>query len=42
MRDIKLATTEMRRNYLVSAPNYQIFHRRFISNKNEKNSSINE
>ena len=22
MRDIKLATTEMRRNYLVSAPNY--------------------
>ena len=34
-RDIKLVTTGRRRNYLV-------FHRKFISNKNEKNSDIIE
>ena len=33
-RDIKLATTERRRNYLVSEP--KIFYRKFISNRNEK------
>ena len=40
-RDIKLVTTERRRNYLVSEPNYhtKVFHRYFISNRNgEKNS----
>ena len=39
-RDIKLFTTERRRNYLVSEPNYHItkvLHRKFISYKNEKN-----
>ena len=34
-KDIKLVTTGRRRNYLV-------FHRKFISNKNEKNSDIIE
>ena len=39
--DIKLVTTESRRNYLDSEPNdYTIklftFHRTFISNRNEK------
>ena len=34
-RNIKLVTTGRRRNYLV-------FHRKFISNKNEKNSDIIE
>ena len=33
--DIKLVTTERRRNYLVSEPNYHtVFHRKFISNRN--------
>ena len=38
-RDIKLVTTERRRNYLVSKPNYhtiKFFYRKFISNRNEK------
>ena len=40
-RDIKLVTTERRRNYLASEPNlsyYKVFHRTSISNKNEKKS----
>ena len=46
-RDIKLVTTERRRNYLVSEPNYsqvfkQVFHKNIISNRNDKNSNINE
>ena len=39
-RDIKLAITERRRNYLVSEPNGHItkfFKRKFIKNRNEKN-----
>ena len=43
-RDIKLVTTEKRRIYLVSEPNYvsepndatKHFSRKFISNRNEK------
>ena len=38
-RYIKLVTTERRRNYLVSEPNYHttnFFYRKFISNRNEK------
>ena len=38
-RHIKLATTQRRRNYLVSEPNYhttKFFHRTSISNSNEK------
>ena len=37
-RDIKLVTTERRMNYLVSAKfsYYKVFHRKFISNRNEK------
>ena len=42
-RKIKLVTTERGRNYLVSEPNYHKgFHRKFINNRNEKNSNINE
>ena len=45
-RDTKLVTTERRRNYLVSEPNYhnKVFHRKFISNKDLKKnpSNINE
>ena len=44
-RDIKLETIENRRNYLVSEPNYHTkknFYRKFISNRNEKDSNINE
>ena len=44
-RDIKFVTTERRRNYLVSKPNYhtkKFFIKNFISNRNEKNSSIND
>ena len=46
-RNIKLVTTERRRNYLVSEPNYsqvfkQVFHKNIISNRNDKNSNINE
>ena len=32
-RYIKLATTEIRRNYLVS----EVFHRKVITNRNERN-----
>ena len=39
-KDIKLITTQARRNYLVSEPNYQtiqfFFFRKFISHRNEK------
>ena len=44
-RNIKLVTTERRINYLVYQRNYRTikdFHRKFISNRNEKNSNINE
>ena len=44
-KDIKLVTTERRINYLVSELNYHtdiLFHRKFISNRNEKKSYINE
>ena len=39
-RDIKLVTTKRRRNYLEPQQSYQtteVFHRKFISNRNEKN-----
>ena len=39
-RNIKLVTTERRRNYLVSEPNYpcyKVFHRKLISYRKEKN-----
>ena len=37
-RDIKLVATERRMNYLVSSKfsYYKVFHRKFISNRNEK------
>ena len=38
-RDIKLITTERRRNYLVSEPSYhtiKLFHRKSINNRNKK------
>ena len=43
-RDIKLVSSESRRNYLVSEPNYhtKAFFRYFISNKNEKNHNTYE
>ena len=41
-RDIKLITMEVRRNYLLSEPNYQVFNKKSISNTNEKNSDIYE
>ena len=41
-RNIKLVTTEQRRNYLVSEPHYKVFHRNVISNKSVKNSNIND
>ena len=42
-RDIKLVTTDRRRNYLVSDPNYRTtFHRKFISNRFEKNGGTYE
>ena len=43
-RNIKLVTTERRRNYLVSEPNYQIqsLLQKFISNRKKKNPNINE
>ena len=43
--DFKLATTERRRNYLVSEPNHHttmFFTVIFISNRNGKNSNIND
>ena len=42
-RDIKLVTTETRKNYLVSQRNYhttKFFHRKFIGNRNEKTEII--
>ena len=38
-RDIELVTTEGRKNYLVSEPNYhpKNFFKKFISHENEKN-----
>ena len=41
-RDIKLLTTEGKRNYLLSEPNYQttIFFRNFISHRIEKKTQI--
>ena len=38
-RDIKLVITERRRNFDVRTklPHYKVFHRKFISNRNEKN-----
>ena len=40
-RDIKLVTTERRRKYLVSEPNFhtyhKVFHTKFICNRNKKN-----
>ena len=39
-KNIKLVTTERRRSYLVSKPNYHTI--KFISNRNEKNLNINE
>ena len=37
-RDIKLLTTDVKRNKLASEPNYHTakFFRRFVSNRNEK------
>ena len=43
-RDIKLVTTERKRNYLVSELNYYTENdfQKFVSNRNEKNKSKNE
>ena len=44
-RYIKLVTTERRRNYLVSEPNYhtrKFFAEKFNNSRNDKNSNINE
>ena len=44
-RNIKLLTTERRGNYLVPEPKlscYKNFHRKSISDRNEKSSNINE
>ena len=44
-KNIKLVTTERRRNYLVSEQNYhstKFFCGKRISNRNEKNSNIKE
>ena len=39
-RNIKHVTTENRKKFLASEPNYyKVLHRKFISNKNEKNSN---
>ena len=41
-RNIKLVATERRKKVLVSELSYcKVFHINFISNRNEKNSSIN-
>ena len=40
-REIKIVTRERRRNYLVSQP-YKVFYRKFISNRNGKNSNTNK
>ena len=41
-KDIKLAITDARGNYLASEPNYHttIFFQKFINNKNEKTQSL--
>ena len=39
-REIKLVKTEIRKDYLVSKPNYdttKFFTKKFVSNRNEKN-----
>ena len=44
-RDIKLVTTDEKRNKLDSEPNYHTtkrFLEKFVSNRNEKNKSKNE
>ena len=49
-RDVELAVTEARKNYLVSEPNYHIticffvcfFFRKFVSYRNEKNTDSRE
>ena len=44
-RNIKLVTTQARRNYLISEPNYHttnFFIRNINSNGNEKNTNIDE
>ena len=41
-RDIKLVTTDEKRNKLVSESNYHTFFRKFVSNRNEKSKSKNE
>ena len=45
-RDVKLVTTERRRNYLVSEPNYHPtkydFSRDFVGYRNEKNTDNDE
>ena len=41
-RNLKLVATERRKKFLVSELSYcKVFHINFISNRNEKNSSIN-
>ena len=45
-RDMKIVTTERRRNYFISKPNYhtsvsqKVFHRKCISNRSENKSNI--
>ena len=41
-RDIKLVTTDEKRNKLVSESNCHTFFRKFVSNRNEKSKSKNE
>ena len=43
-KDIKLVTTERRKNYLVWKPNFYttIFFWKFINNKNDKNTDAYE
>ena len=45
-KTIKLVTTEKRNKYFTNIRNrfsqYKVFHRKFISNRNEKKSNINE
>ena len=42
--DIKLVTTEPRRDYLASEPNYHttFIFRKFIDHRNKKNTNTNE
>ena len=45
-KTIELVTTEKRNKYFTNIRNrfsyYKVFHRKFISNRNEKKSNINE